>query len=56
MADYQLQRGEFEGEEYAYEVWVVPLLGPDDGPGSAASADLAPGESGSLQRATTTGR
>jgi hypothetical protein len=56
VADYQLQRGEFEGEEYAYEVWVVPLLGPDDGPPSVASADPGPGTSGSLRRATTSGR
>ena len=30
-ADYQLERGDFEGQEYAYEVWVVPLLEPDSG-------------------------
>jgi len=26
VADYQLQRGEWDGHEYAYEVWVIPLL------------------------------
>ena len=26
VADYQLERGEFAGEEYAFEVWVIPLL------------------------------
>jgi len=26
VADYQLQRGEWNGEEYAYEIWVIPLL------------------------------
>ena len=43
VADYQLERGEFAGEEYAFEVWVIPLL-VDEGP---ASADPAPGEAGS---------
>jgi hypothetical protein len=28
VADYQLQRGTWDGEEYAYEVWVIPLLEP----------------------------
>jgi hypothetical protein len=31
VADYQLERGEFEGDEYAYEVWVVALLPQGDG-------------------------
>lgn len=26
VADYQLERGEVEAEEYAYELWVVPLI------------------------------
>ena len=43
VADYQLERGEFGGEEYAYEVWVIPLL-VDEGP---ASTDPPPGEAGS---------
>ena len=43
VADYQLERGEFAGEEYAYEVWVIPLL-VDEGP---ASTDPPPGEAGS---------
>lgn len=28
VADYQLERGDFDGDESAYEVWVVPLLDP----------------------------
>jgi hypothetical protein len=44
VADYQLERGEFGGYEYEFEVWVVPLLALDDGP---AGTDRAPGESGS---------
>ena len=40
VADYQLERGEFAGEEYAFEVWVIPLLAVDEGP---ATADPAPG-------------
>ena len=43
VADYQLERGEFAGEEYAFEVWVIPLLALDEGP---ASADPAPGGAG----------
>ena len=43
VADYQLERGEFAGEEYAYEVWVVPLL-VDEGP---EGSDLPSGGSDS---------
>lgn len=43
VADYQLERGDFAGEEYAYEVWVIPLL-VDEGPASTAPP---PGEAGS---------
>jgi hypothetical protein len=28
VADYQLQRGDLAGQEYEYEVWVIPLLDP----------------------------
>ena len=34
VADYNLVPGDFRGEEYDYEVWVVPLL--DDTPRSLA--------------------
>jgi hypothetical protein len=44
VADYQLERGEFKGEEYAYELWVIPLLPPDDG---VAATRTAPDEGGS---------
>ena len=30
VADYNLVAGEFQGERYAYEVWVIPLLAPAD--------------------------
>ena len=26
VADYNLIASDFDGEEYAYEVWVVPLI------------------------------
>lgn len=26
VADYQLEQGDWDGVEYAYEVWVVPLI------------------------------
>ena len=26
VADYNLARGDFDGQEFEYEVWVVPLL------------------------------
>ena len=38
VADYQLERGEFGGCEYAFEVWVIPLLALDEGPASADRA------------------
>ena len=44
VADYQLERGEFAGEEYAFEVWVIPLLARDEG---SAKANPAPGGGGS---------
>jgi hypothetical protein len=28
VADFHLVRGDWNGEEFAYEVWVVPLLDP----------------------------
>ena len=28
VADYNLALGDFEGREYAYEVWVVPFVEP----------------------------
>ena len=28
VADYQLERRDVDGEEIAYEVWVVPLIDP----------------------------
>jgi hypothetical protein len=28
VADYHLAMGDWDGEEFAYEVWVVPLLDP----------------------------
>ena len=31
VADYNLVAGDFEGEKYDYEVWVVPLLEPGGG-------------------------
>jgi hypothetical protein len=31
VADYNLVAGDFEGESYAYEVWVIPLLEPAGG-------------------------
>jgi hypothetical protein len=34
VADYNLVAGDFEGESYAYEVWVVPLLEPAGGTAS----------------------
>ena len=43
VADYQLERGEFAGEEYVFEVWVLPLLAVDEGP---AGAEPAPGRGG----------
>ena len=28
VADYSLIQGDLDGEEYAYEVWVIALLAP----------------------------
>jgi len=44
VADYQLERGEFAGEEYAYEVWVVPLLPVDEGPAMPDVVDRETGD------------
>lgn len=29
IADYHLVRGDFQGEEYDYEVWITPLIESD---------------------------
>ena len=49
VADYQLERGEFEGEEYAYEVWVVPLLPRDEGPPTVVVVNCETGHSSGQQ-------
>jgi hypothetical protein len=42
VADYQLERGEFAGEEYAYDVWAIPLLAVAEG----QAGTEPPGDSG----------